>query len=62
MQRLVDADPVGASEAAVVSGLPLDEEIERTRKAMDLTPKKDAGQPAATHRYNMQTGQIEEIK
>jgi hypothetical protein len=40
----------------------LDEEIERTRKAMDLTPKKDAGQPAATHRYNMQTGQIEEIK
>jgi hypothetical protein len=29
MQRLVDADPVGTSEAAVVSGLPLDEEIER---------------------------------
>jgi hypothetical protein len=29
MQRLVDADPVGASKSAVVSGLPLDEEIER---------------------------------
>jgi hypothetical protein len=29
MQRLVEADPVGAFGAAMVSGPPLDEEIER---------------------------------